>query len=160
MKIPFFSFGDAMFIKIIGEIWIKLKSRHRLIRSLVLEKKFIHNKNYKIYWKRMALQWRNPPFSRDIKAFELSKSTRSRYFLLHYQQHGTFTLGKRLRLYMEDALIMFQSWSTFSWKLPSWIGTIIRFYLDARIFRNCRNGLRWWCLLDYLRGHSKSARLF
>ena len=53
----------------------KIESRHRLIRSLVLEKKFTHKKNHTrfIYLKANGVTVTQSTLSRDIKALNLVK---------------------------------------------------------------------------------------
>ena len=121
----------------------KIESRHRLIRSLVLEKKIHTQQELQDLLKANGVTVTQSTLSRDIKALNLVKVHEAdiSYYIINSMAPSRWE--KRLRLYGR-CLDYVASCSTSSChENSSWIGTIIRFYLRcSRIFRNCRNGLR------------------
>ena len=84
----------------------KIESRHRLIRSLVLEKKIHTQQELQDLLSANGVTVTQSTLSRDIKALNLVKVHEAdiSYYIINSMAPSRWE--KRLRLYMEDALIM------------------------------------------------------
>ena len=85
----------------------KIESRHRLIRSIISERRILYPTRTP---RSLRSQWRSRypvhPLSRDVKSLNLVKLTRG---IVPYYAMNTIVPSrweKRLRMYMEDALVM------------------------------------------------------
>ena len=84
----------------------KIESRHRLIRSLVLEKKIHTQQELQDLLSANGVTVTQSTLSRDIKTLNLVKVHEAdiSYYIVNSMAPSRWE--KRLRLYMEDALIM------------------------------------------------------
>ena len=122
----------------------KIESRHRLIRSLVLEKKIHTQQELQDFFFLILGRVTISTLSRDIKALNLVKVHEAdvSYYIINSTAPSRWE--KRLRLYMEDALIMLRPVQNqvIMKTLPGLaqsFGSILRCF---GIFRNCGNCLR------------------
>lgn len=84
----------------------KIESRHQLIRSLVLEKKIRTQQELQDLLERNGISVTQSTLSRDIKLLNLVKINEgdSAYYAINSIAPARWE--KRLRFYMEDALVM------------------------------------------------------
>ncbi|MGT2711091.1 arginine repressor [Streptococcus oriscaviae] len=84
----------------------KIESRHQLIRSLILEKKIHTQQELQELLERNGVHVTQSTLSRDIKLLNLVKINEgnSTYYVINSIAPSRWE--KRLRIYMEDALVM------------------------------------------------------
>ena len=84
----------------------KIESRHRLIRSLIMEKKIHTQQELQEHLEANGVIVTQSTLSRDMKALNLVKVSENdtSYYIINSIAPSRWE--KRLRFYMEDALVM------------------------------------------------------